>query len=431
MRNTREMVWMEHIRKVDVFYETKHKLPTIEDDSEQFHWLNNQRKAYRKGGYPEDRAAILATRPWFYCFLDPSGVRWAQACQTAIACAEGKYPPNSEPYRQSVRWLSTQLRSPGVERLTKERKELLLKISDVITPARVREKAWDARMSQLETFYLQHGHLRTYAFDSALCFWVRRQRAALASGTLEPWKRERLEGIGIFHPPHQYENAFQREDDKSWVRHMERMEQYMTEKGNPPTLNEDAELFYWMMTQRRNFDSMVNVEPQRLERLRTAFGSDIFPMQGPNLHRRIGDTEPQASVLTDKWLNRVKNLDTVFEAHGSLSPELLDKATYSWLLKQRQMYKMRTMPEWRREVLDGKPWVGWMGSQQELGWYMALDKVDRFYAQHGRMPKHKDDQYLYHWLKTQRAAIQNGRMTTERTKALQTKPWADCLSAVP
>lgn len=112
--------------------------------------------------------------------------------------------------------------------------------------------------------------------------------------------------------------------------------------------------------------------------------------------------------------------------HGTIPKNYVSDsglALGKWVTNQRDLASKDRLLASRLQVLDSDP--SWIWSTRSSGWTTAYRLLSDFVATHGRLP-YQSESYqgvaLGVWVRTQRRAYREGRMTPERSSLLAATP---------
>ncbi len=239
-------------------------------------WIQNRRRAYRKGTLSSAHIARL----------EQVGVRfraratvWDEMLQKLARFRKrfghARVPITWKDDRRLARWVVKQRSIFREGKLPEARHERLAALGFF---EGLDADPWDARYEALRAYHREHGHtLVTERDDGSLRLWVGTQRRLRRQGRLSPRKLERLDALGFDWDPH----------DRAWMAHLAQLRAYRTRHGGcnvPHSWGHDPALGFWVAQQRQRY-RQGRLEPERIRALER-LGFDWSPRPGPQRDAR-------------------------------------------------------------------------------------------------------------------------------------------------
>lgn len=367
-------------------------------------WLVTQRINYRNG------TGISAAR---IKKLESIGMDWRTlherqwdegfALAKAFYSRYGKLDPDKNTHYKLCVWLTRQRRKYREGQLTDKQFELLCGISMVWDF----EDRWEQKFELAKRYYEKNGHSDIPAAfvtedGIALGAWLRGVKNQYRSGTLSAERIEKLESIGVKWDPVLARN---------WANCYELAKEYYEKHGdlniNAHYVTDDGiKLGTWISSQRYNFKKGTITDEQKR----------LLDEIGMSWHRFSG-----------KWDAAYEYAEEYAVSHdGVLDPAaayVTDDgfALGVWVTSQRKKYadgKLKPMQIKRLEALK----ISW--DVQEKSWQNGFEHAKAYYMENGdlNVPGQyvcKDGYKLGVWIANQRTKYRSGKLTEERSNALE------------
>jgi len=289
-------------------------------------------------------------------------------------------------------WVKKQRALQNEGRLLSSRFQRLSEIGFVWDP---REDGWQQGYQQLVEFKRKTGHCNVPARsieNPYLGSWVRTQRKFLSQNVLRGDRRKLLEELGLMPGPFvtQWEKMFQQLAD------------YRKEHGDcdvPQRYAENPDLALWVSVQRTRWNA-GKMKDERKRRL-----------DGVGFHW---------SPDNDYWGEMFAALIQFKSEQGDCNVPFgwHDRKLVHWVGNQRQRKKADRLPRYRVRRLEE---IGFSWSAQDTAWEQGFMVLLSFVKKHGhcRVPRDKEYGSLAHWLKTQRLAKRQGRLSSEKVRRME------------
>lgn len=329
-------------------------------------------------------------------FLESWDYNFESVC--TFANEQKRFPYHREIYHgiDLGAWCTLQRRQYQNGALPPDRAEKLAAIGFAWNP---REEAWQNQYRALCAFVAQHKAFPKSTQDKPLYAWLKKQKAAKQSGQLAPERAALLDALG--------EDIAQNYIDTIWPSRIALLGAFIAQNQRLPQsteLYEGVNLGNWLVEQRHKgrCGALSVACKAELESLGVAFGDrkerafwqnytllvafcneqNRFPLAG----------EQYNAFGLGAWCSRVRK-DYLT---GQLSTEQIEAL-------QTIQFDLRTTQE----------------IQKAEQWETAYQQVQQFLRENGRLPRSRENQNLYCWLKRQRAIQQKNMLSPEQTKRLQ------------
>jgi hypothetical protein len=400
------------------FVDEHGRMPRAEgrdDEARLARWLKAQREADRAGRLDEEQRAWLddALPGW----RSTRAANWERTAREAAAfrVEHGELPVPGGRRAGEARlatWLGAQRAAAANGKLEPERRLWL----DTRLPdwTGSRSEQWGDRLAEAAAFVARHGRPPARTDDAGdeerrIAAWIGAQRRADREGRLADERRSRLDALVP---------GWASVGEAAWRTRAAQLTAFTAEHGRLPAVREtDAEargLAVWLGRQRalagagrlpdaRERWLRLHVPGWRDHNLGAWLGTAERIVDFRAEHGRLPTRAASASPLERElgvWLNNQRNA----EREGRLGA---DRAR--WLAEQ--------VPDWQDSRLGA--------------WLARAAEVQRFTAEHGRMPHPRStnprSKRLGGWLEAQRAAARAGQLKPNRTGWLDAKlpGWAE------
>lgn len=435
-------------------------------------WIVTQRINYRNGmGISPSRIERLNKIGMNWKTLHER--QWDERYALAVQYYNkyGDLRPNHEKYPKLANWLVKQRRKQRDGLLEDDHFEMLSALGMIWDF----EDEWEQKFELARTYFEEHGNLdipATYKTKDGVCLgaWYRGIRNQFKDGTLTEERRRKLESIGI-----QWESVLER----TWAQFYELAKQYYSEHGNLNVRSnyeteDGVKLGTWIAGQRyskkknrlseeqiRLLDE-IGMSWQRFEsKWDTAYGyaktyfdmnrtvdvpstyitNDGFKlgvwMAGQRKKYAAGKLKPMQIKrlealqitwdLTDEsWRRGYAHAEAYFKANGDLNVTGGYKSGDGyklgvWIANQRTAYRQNRLTDEKIQKLKA---IGMHWSVLHDRWQTGYEHAKAFFERYGNLNVPKtfacEDGYpLCEWVKTQRSAYRDGKLSEEREQLLR------------
>ena len=353
--------------------------------------------------------------------------------------------------------------------------------------------SWDIMYEQAEEYYKQNGDLlipATYHTDEgyALGRWLTTQRLAYAGKTDKPLTQvqiDKLEAIGVVWDSHL---------DFIWNRYFEKAKEYYEQHGdlNVPKdyVSDGLKLGIWIlrmrMAQANQRDTVVTPEKKaKLDSIGMIWSlhSEQWErnyLEAMHYYNEHGDLYVDLRYMTESgfklgyWVSRLRQkkedmsaeqiarLDAIgmvwdteqyrfdqgysyakkyYDKHGNLTAAV----TYvtddgfklgAWLEQKRRQYHKGTLKEENIKKLET---IGILWNPSQDLWNQMFSKAKEYFKTHGDLNVPATEKKLYSWLGKQRIAKENGKLTANQIRRLESVGmiwdkaeynWLQCFNAL-
>jgi superfamily II DNA or RNA helicase len=274
---------------------------------------------------------------------------------------------------------------------------------------------WEAPFAQLVDFANEHGHVnvpdnRLLATDSDLSGWIKRQRTAFKSGSLEQQKISQLEALpGWSWSPR----------SESWESFFELLKVFASEHGHAlvpqKSLYKTEDLASWVNSQRTRFKKGL-LETNRIEKLESVVGWSWDPL--------AESWETYFALLKEYSLE----YGHARVPQGTAATLYKGENLARWVNQQRSRYNKGNLETERVEKLETI--VGWVWSPLNETWNSYFNLLKEFIIEHGhtkvpREPKLYKGVGLSTWVQSQRSNYKKEKMDQQSIIRLESLPgWA-------
>ena len=380
-------------------------------------WLDNQRRAYKKGKLLPQRVADLERLgvDWGTCKKDPE-LSWQEQYTQLV---EFKQEHGHCNVRQSTkglgRWVHWQRCVFKTDKLSEERVRRLNEIdfnwgSDASPPV-----SWESRFNELRQFYNKHGHCTIPRKDdkfASLERWVNNQRCLLEKMSEE--RRNLLLEIGL--------TPLGKVREEQWVSNFDKLLAYKDEHGhcNVVSSGSSRDLGKWVEYQRK-CHAKGRLSTERARRLRNV-GFEFDARAVPDLYLLIssgnhgcmlqfGDTHFGAKIVgidsTCNFQDKISVGDCIVTIDGKHVTKEEDLIVY------------------------GSGTIGVVKNKEQ--WASNYDKLLAYKDEHGHcnVAPTGSSLDLSKWVEYQRKCHAKGRLSTERVERLRNIGFEFDARAVP
>lgn len=309
-----------------------------------------------------------------------------------------RFPYNRELYHgiDLGSWCIVQRRQYQSGNLLNERVTLLDQIGFAWDP---REEAWSIHYQELKLYIEEIGRMPKSTEDRSLYNWCAKQKKLYQIGRLEKDRETLLLKVCA--------EIFEDVSEELWRERISALDTFLAEHNRLPRAEErihDIPIGMWLVEQRSlgccdqlASDKVAELEAKGLvflERKERAFWENLELLQAFHKeHHRFPDTtEKYQGFGLGVWCSRVRDEYKL----GTLTVEQIEAL-------HNMNFDLRSTNEIRLE----KRWDQYYGS------------VKQFIEENGRLPKGREDQNLYKWVKRQRLVQGSGQLTQEQVKRLQ------------
>ncbi|VEU35206.1 unnamed protein product [Pseudo-nitzschia multistriata] len=356
MWSCREAHWQRcfnKFKKLQCENKEQETLPKIREGDPHLHsWIDQQRKAYKKGTMPSEREDLLRSINFVF---DPNDARWWKNYQnlhryqkehgdTMVPLVDDDESPN-----YLGQWVARQRRFHHQNVLSRDRTKALNDIDFTWDPD---AETWDKYYTQLCDFYQKHNHTRVPKTMGPLWNWVDRQRRSYR-------KRLRLGD---------------------------------SQKCDDETVSEGA------------VKSLITKENvQKLSSIGFEWEDTSPKVEAEERIKRLMNVTFELSIHDENWANHFENLcafQREFKHFSIPTGSGKYKELHAWVRHTRYLYNANKLPPNRIELLDGIgfPWTAGLAK-----WDRLYEDLVSFHKKHGHtnVPVKKIE--LHRWTKQQKA----------------------------
>jgi hypothetical protein len=247
---------------------------------------------------------------------------------------------------------------------------------------------WDEKFNKVHQFWEENGHCKVIG---ELACWLSNQRKAHASGGLTEDQQERLEALGV---------QWIITQEAAWEKRYNKLVAYRQTHGHcnvPQT--EESGLGNWLGDQRQAYKKgSSNLTPERQKRLEAL--------------------EVQWGRYEAAWEERCNELVAYTQKNGDCDvPQREETGLGRWLRNQRTAYKNEKLTPERQKRLEALE-VQW--GRYEATWEERCNELVAYRQKNGDcdVPQ-REEMGLGRWLRNQRTAYKNEKLTEERQKRLE------------
>ena len=370
-------------------------------------WANYQRTCKKNGSLSAERSARLESVPgWMWRPVAARNTARNAAWDTRVAELEafvanhGRFPKlgRASEEHSLAQWVKRQRRTMRNEKLSADRIARLESVPGWVwsTP----NATWDARLAELEAFAANHGRFPkplSASGEHPLAQWVIQQRFAMRNERLSTDRIARLESVPGWVWGRQ--NA-------AWDTRLAELEAFAADHSRLPKhgMKSEEQLAQWMSRQRKAMRN-EKLSTDRITRLESIPGW-VW------------------SALNAAWDTRVAELEAFVVDHGRFpkNGRASEEQLAQWVNQQRRAMRNEKLSVERIARLESIP--GWVWSALNAAWDARFAELEAFVADHGRFPKNgrASEEQLAQWVKLQRSAMRNEKLSTDRVARLESVP---------
>ena len=306
-------------------------------------------------------------------------------------------PHTYEANKSLANWVHNQRTAYRNGKLSEERIRMLNAIRfvwDQRGPA-----VWRAHYDELVAYKDQHGDCNvphTYEANKSLGIWVHNQRIAFRNGKLSEDRIRMLNDIGF---------VWEQYGRDTWRAHYDELVAYKDQHGDCNVSRSDEtnkSLVNWVATQR------------------TAYKNGKLSEDRIRMLNDIGFVWKQYERAT--WRAHYDELVAYKDQNGDCNVSQSDetnKSLVNWVYTQRYAYRDGKLSEDRVRMLNA---IGFVWKQSgHVTWRAHYDELVTYKDQHGDCNVSQSDETnksLGIWVKNQRTAYRNGKLSEERVRLL-------------
>ena len=365
MWSCRESQWQRSFNKLEL-YGKRHGgdlTIRIQDDLRMYTWIEQQRKAYKKGLMSIEREDLLREIEFSF---DPKDVKWRtnheNLCLYHEEHGDTLVPLIDDEGKSNYlgQWVARQRRLYHDGVLMDGRIEALNDIGFSWEPA---AESWDRYYTQLCNFYKEHNHTRVPRSMGSLWIWVDRQRRSY----------------------------------RKHLRLKEHNDGTETDAGSGTDTTDTTS--YGILIPKGKIKSLSNIgfEWEDIEDDTKIFSEDR--------KERLMNVTFELSLHDEIWaenFQKLKNFHKEFN-HFSVPTDPVEyKELNTWVRHQRYLYNANKLRNNRIKPFDdiGFPWTA-----ESARWDRLYDECMAFYEENDHIDIPTANTELYHWTKQQRANI--------------------------
>ena len=369
MWSCRESQWQRSFNKLELYGKLHGGNLTIriQDDHQMYTWIEQQRKAYKKGLMSIGREDLLKEIEFVF---DPKDAKWwtnhENLClyheehgDTLVPLIDDEGNPN-----YLGQWVARQRRRYHNGALMDGRVKALNNIGFSWDPD---AESWDRYYAQLCNFYREQNHTRVPRSMGSLWNWVDRQRRSYR-------KRLRLK---------------------------EHNDGTDADAGTGTGTDTTDTTSYGILITKGNIKRLSNIgfEWEDIE--------DDTPrkIEVEDRMKRLMNVTFELSLHDENWAKNFQKICTYHKEfnHFSVPTDPVEyKELNTWVRHQRYLYNANKLRNNRVELLDS---IGFAWTAESARWDRLYDECISFYKEHDHIDIPIANTELYHWTKQQRANI--------------------------
>jgi hypothetical protein len=365
MWSCRESQWQRSFNKLELYGKRNGGNLTIriQDDLQMYTWIEQQRKAYKKGLMSIEREDLLKEIEFVF---DPKDAKWwinhENLClyheehgDTLVPLIDDEGNPN-----YLGQWVARQRRLYHNGALMDGRIKAL---NNIVFSWEPDAESWDRYYTQLCNFYKEHNHTRVPRSMGSLWNWVDRQRRSYR-------KRLRLKE---HNDGTDADVGTDTTDTTSYG--------ILITKGNIKRLSNIG--FEW--------EDIEDDTPRKIE--------------AEDRMKRLMNVTFELSLHDENWAENFRKISAYHKEfnHFSVPTDPVEyKELNTWVRHQRYLYNANKLRNNRVELFDS---IGFAWTAESARWDRLYDECISFYEEHDHIDIPIANTELYHWTKQQRANI--------------------------
>ncbi|MEO5362760.1 MAG: Helicase associated domain protein [Magnetococcus sp. DMHC-8] len=391
-----ELIWHHFLKQLGSNWDRQFgqwQRPDREQDALLVEWVEQQRRAYRKGGLRPDRVRRLTQAGFVW---DPKKAAWdalfAELLRYRQRHGHTQVPDHWPENPALADWIQQQRRDHLKGRLDAEEVARLTEAGFVWNPEQV---AWDEMFRVFQAFQQHHGHgliPEQWPGHPGLAEWARQQRLALAKGVLAAGRSEALDALGFCWDL----------DQARWEEQFATFLQFKQSHGHglvPEIWPDNPSLAFWAKEQRKErARGKLSVERQvLLDELGFCWDLEAAYWEEQWAALRRFQAEQGHCLVPSGW---------------PVDPLLAD-----WVVKQRRDWRAGRLAAERMTRLDE---LGFVWDPEEQAWQDQWTALVAFHGVHGHCHVGDDQPQLAEWVRQQRRAGWQQTLSGERRARLDT-----------
>jgi len=342
--------------------------------------------------------------------IETSQQRWMRNYELLKKYVEenDRLPPQSD--ANVGCWLTTQKTYIKNNKITQERKELLMKLEpfkawyeDAQKKEKKERKDWTERYELLKKYVKENDRLPPQNYKD-LGSWLRNQKENVKNNKLA---QERKGLLMKLEPFKAWYGDDQKKEKKGWNDMYELLKKY-TEEHNRLPLARNEELGGWLDHQKRGFKKNTITQEQKNQFMK------LEPF-------KIWYENDELKEKKD-WNIKYELLKKYIEENNSLPPQK-HKELGGWLGNQKNLVKQNKNTKERKELLMKlEPFKVWYENDQtkqkreRKDWNEIYGLLKKYVNEHKKLPEIRSR--IGNWLNTQKQAVKKEMITHERRKLL-------------
>lgn len=370
MWTCREAKWQRHFNKLEKLYKSHEKGNLLiikeRDDPHLQTWIEQQRKAYRKGTLSMERENLLREIDFLF---DPLDAQWWENYQN-LCTYYNEHGDTMVPLRDDDenpnylgQWVTRQRRLYHSDSLGDDR---ITALNDIDFSWDPEAESWERHYKQLCEFHREHNHTRVPKSMGSLWNWVDRQRRSYR-------KRLRLGDTN--------KSGETDETDKS--------RSTLITKENVQKLSTIG--FEWEDTPPKGDDE--------------------------NRMRKLMNVTFELSIQDENWAKHYEKLCDFYEQFNHFSIPTGSgeyKELNTWVRHTRYLYNSNKLPKNRVELLDS---IGFAWTAEDAKWDRLCEEFLSFHKENGHSDVPTKNTELYRWTKQQKENHESFDEELDGTKA--------------
>jgi Helicase associated domain/Helicase conserved C-terminal domain/Type III restriction enzyme, res subunit len=314
---------------------------------------------------------------------------------------------------------------------------------------------WRICYEKGKNYFEAHGHLSVPAANKELYHWIGNQKKVYLSGRMSKERIDLFKAIGV---------DFSVKIPPKWMMMLGKLEAWIEEKGELPTMTQEKSLAAWIVRQRTVFGRGKLMKEQigilrrliplegdrtqlkvqaRIDRLAEHFKAGTINTANEQIRNDLACLKDMyrknrlsPSTLLDLrarhipveitmndfvWLGNVKALIKWYGQNGKLPLHKENSALYLfWKREEKYIKKAHPYEKFTKIDEGARKWLEKLQviiSASEK-WDGSYSKVKQLAEKYGRVDKTNCDKKLIGWINWQRKALKKGKLSPERLKKL-------------
>jgi superfamily II DNA or RNA helicase len=255
------------------------------------------------------------------------------------------------------------------------------------------EDKWNTNYQALCLYVKQRGTLPRSCDDRSLYNWIKLQKTAKQEGRLDEIHENKLLELGV--------DLTGSYADTVWEERFQLLRKFLQKEGRQPQANdviEGVKIGAWIHEQRHKYtnENLPEYRKQKLTDIGISFGTRSDRSFAKNLE------------LLDAYVKKYNHFPETNESYEGFG-------LGAWCLRLREQY---AQGELSKDQIQQIKALGFdLRTAREIKqtnhWENCYTSAKHFATTHGYLPRSRENQNLYRWIKKQREKMENGELSGE------------------